>query len=177
MSHPNPFQPWKPHPPGLSNQNSVNYMQYISHHHQLIHPQQQPPPPPPAILSAAAAIPPPSSSTSIALLQQHQNNNVNNNNYQSGVPTQNNLVCGSSGASSSEATNSGAAAVVINKGGPNYPKHISLDKLTGIDSLIDGCQSVDERNTKLQQFAEKNIRLSVLSLSIRQNISTAFLFF
>lgn len=151
MSHSNPFQPWKPHQPGLSNINNVNYLPYISHHHQLVHP-------------------PP---TSVSVLQQQQQQSVqqNNNNFQqSGAQTNNNNshVCSSI---SEPPTNS--SAVVINKG-PNYPKHISLDKLTGIDNLVEGSHSVDERNAKLQQFAEKNIRLCVLCL-VHSTISLSHL--
>lgn len=55
-----------------------------------------------------------------------------------------------------------------NKGGPtnnNYHKINSLDKMVGLDNLVEeqigDSQGInrEERNIKLRQFAEKNIRL------------------
>lgn len=63
-------------------------------------------------------------------------------------------------------SNSSGSSGSSNKGGPNYHKINSIDKMVGLDSLVD--EQIDnnstsggreERNTKLRQFAEKNIRL------------------
>lgn len=148
MSHSNPFQPWKPHPPNLFNTTSGNYMQY--------HPMSQAPPSASSIQNYSAAlhghIGLDQVSTSTPSIPATTNFNNNNNSSSS-----------SSGGS--------------NKGGPNYHKINSIDKMVGLDSLVDeqidnntstsgGGMNRDERNNKLRQFAEKNIRSVFLKKSI-----------
>uniref|UniRef100_A0A336LZ03 CSON011102 protein n=1 Tax=Culicoides sonorensis TaxID=179676 RepID=A0A336LZ03_CULSO len=138
MSHSNPFQPWKLHPPNLFN-SSGNFMQY----HSIA------PPPPPSLQNYSTLHPQnpigiEQVSTSTPTLAATSTNNLNNN------------------------INNSSSSI---KGGPNYHKINSIDKMVGLDSLVDeqidnnhttggsggGHLSREERNNKLRQFAEKNI--------------------
>lgn len=118
MSHPNPFQPWKPHAPGLMNLSSGNYM-----HFHLSNSAVQPP-------SQAAGVPIPPNSQSFAqnLAANHQ-------------PSPANEASG------------------LTKGPNHFQKLNSLDKFAGLENLVNSDLGADERQVKLQQFAEKNIRL------------------
>lgn len=138
MSHSNPFQPWKPHPPNLFNTTSGNYMQYHS-------------------------IPPPA----VQQQQQHQIQNystLHNHQIADQVSTSTPSILPITPSATSNFNNNNNAS----KGGPNYHKINNVDKMVGLDSLVDeqidnspstsGGMSREERNHKLKQFAEKNIR-------------------
>lgn len=131
----NPFQPWKPHPPNLFNTTSGNYMQYHS---------------------IAQVTPPNVASTSI------QNYSTLGQIGLDQVSTSTPSIQPATTNFGNNSNSSGGSS----KGGPNYHKINSIDKMVGLDSLVD--EQIDnnnstsggreERNTKLRQFAEKNIR-------------------
>lgn len=151
MSHSNPFQPWKPHPPNLFNTTSGNYMQY----------------------HAIPQVTPQSSATSIQNYSSLHHGQIGLDQVVStSTPS---IPSAAATTNFNNSSNSSSSGSISNKGGPNYHKINSIDKMVGLDNLVDeqidnstsggGGVNRDERNNKLRQFAEKNIR-SVLGKSL-----------
>lgn len=103
--------------------------------------------------------------------QQHQQQQSSNNNNNS---QNNNFIPNVQNASNND-TQKGSSSCYSSNNNPT--KIQSLEKLTGIENLINSTElSAVERNTKLQQFAEKNIRLRYKLIFFYLSMSLRFFF-
>ncbi|XP_063707925.1 uncharacterized protein LOC134836674 [Culicoides brevitarsis] len=145
MSHSNPFQPWKPHPPNLFNSTSGNFMQFHHHH----------------------AMPSPSSQNYSAAALQLGGTQIGLDQVSTSTPSISSSSSSSvAGATSTNFGSGSNSSTSSNKGAPNYHKINSIDKMVGLDNLVDeqldnssstNGMTREERNNKWRQFAEKNI--------------------